>query len=183
MIKRRDVLVFAAMSQFVVLSSAYADPKCLIGKWQADEEVVNLTSTMPELTAGDWNTAGDLLIEIFPSGKVELTYDDYVVHRKTHKGNFSVLLEVRYNGKAEGQISGSSDGRSFSLKYVSDILRSVRQRIDDGEWINAEDEDGTPPHEENGYTFHCEGGELRLSKTEDGPFGGDYTGQFIRVTS
>jgi len=181
MIKRRDALVIVAISQLIVLSSAHADPTCLIGKWQVEQELVNLNSSMPELTAGEWSTAGDLVIEFFPSGKVELIYDEYAVQRKTRRGNFSMLLEVRYNGKAEGKISGSADGSAFSLKYIGDVVRSMRQRIGDGDWIDAGEEDGTPPHEQNGYTFHCEGGELRLSKSEEGPFGGDYTGQFVRV--
>lgn len=182
MIKKKDVFVLVAVSQFVILSSAYADPTCLIGKWQAEEEVVNLTSAVPQIAASEWNTAGDLLIEIFPSGKVELTYDDYVVRRKSQKGNFSVLLEVRYNGKAEGQIIGSSGGQALSLKNISDVLRSVRQRIGDGDWIDAGDEEETPPHEESGFMFECASDELRLSKSEDGPFGGDYSGQFVRVS-
>lgn len=184
--EKMKVLVLLAATQFVFVSTAYADPTCLIGKWQVEEEIVNVNSSMPQL-AGAWSVSGGLLIEIFPSADspryltVRLLYDDYVVRRTTRKGDFDVLLEIRYRGEAEGSLTPYNGGTGISLKSMGDVTRSLKQKFGDRDWMDAGEEDETPPHEQDAYAFACEGDELTLSKTELGPFGGDYNGRFARV--
>jgi len=163
------------------MQAVRADERCLIGKWQAENETLNQSSSVPSIAAAEWSVAGDLLIEIMPSADVRLVYTDYVVSRKTGKASFDVLLEARYRGSADGRLAPYGGGEALSLKSFGDVSRSVRQRIGGGDWIDADDGDETPPHEGDGYVFECEGDALTLSRTDAGPFGGSYTGRFVRV--
>lgn len=176
-----NVIVLFAVLQFAATSSALADPQCLVGKWQAEEEVLNVNSPPTRMLAGDWSVSGDVLIEILPSGDVRFVYDDYVVIQKSQRGTFEVLLEVRYHGDAEGSLSPGDDMSHLSLNAASMVARSIRQKIGGHDWMDVDEDDETPPHKQKNYSFACDGDELTLSKTEKGPFGGDYNGRFVRV--
>ena len=176
----RSIFAIAALP-FTFASTAQADPACLVGKWQAEEEVLNLQSAMPQLTGGDWSTGGSLTIEILPSSKARIVYDDYIVLRATERHGFQTLLEVRYSGDVEGDFALYSDMTVLTLSHFDDVSLFVRQRFGDRDWADGGSEDGAPPHEQGGYSFECSDDELVLSKSEDGPFGGDYRGRFVRV--
>lgn len=181
MINKSISILVLTVLQLAALSSAHADPSCLIGKWQVVEEVVNVNSPPTRLMAGDWSVSGDLLIEILPSADVRLVYDDYAVRRASRSGTFEVLLEIQYRGEAEGRLSSDDGMARISLYSTGDVVRSMRQKIGDGGWLDVDEDNEKPPHEQRDYTFACDGDELTLSKTEEGPFGGDYDGHFVRV--
>lgn len=178
---KRSVLVLFAVLQFAATSAALAGPECLIGKWKAAEEVVNINSSDSRALAGDWSISGDVSIEILPSGDVRYVYDDYVVRRTQQRGNLEVLLEVRYHGEAEGGISLGDSMTSFSLRATGKVARSMRQKIVGQDWAGSDEDGEKPPHKQSDYSFACDGDELTLSKSEEGPFGGDYNGRFVRV--
>lgn len=188
---KRSVLVLFAVLQFAATSTVLADPTCLIGKWQAVEETINVDSASTralagdrpahDWLAGDWSVSGDVSFEILPSGDVRFVYDDYVARRKQQRGNLEILLEVRYHGETDGGISLGDGMTSLSLGASGKVARSMRQKIVGQDWAGADEEGEKPPHSQNDYAFACDGDELTLSKSKKGPFGGDYNGRFVRV--
>jgi hypothetical protein len=178
---RHTILTLSLAALGAAMSAdTMADETCLPGKWQLESETLNIGEPQSEFSAGVWRAEGGLVIEILPTAEVRLAYTDYVVTRTTNRSGYERVLEVRYNGETAGRLTPSGD-QSLSLKQFGDVARSVRGKVADGEWIATGDENETPPHEQGGYDFKCEGDELTLSMTVDGPFGGDYSGRFARI--
>ena len=179
---KRNVLLSFAVLQFVIISTALADPACLIGKWQLQTESIAVdTGASAGALSGDWSVSGNLTIEIDSSGTARLAYDNYVVLRKTSRGGFEAMLEVIYNGVSEGRLSSGDGPNTISLRPGNKVPTAMRQKMSGQSWVTVSEDEERPPHGVRNITFECTSDELILTKSEEGPFSGAYRGLFERV--
>jgi hypothetical protein len=177
----RNILLGLLALQLVAATSAYADPTCLVGKWQVQTESIAVDAGSPSSARmGEWSVSGDLTIEIDSSGAARFAYDNYVVLRKTSRGGFEAMLEVIYNGVSEGRLSGGDDPNTISLRPGNKIPTAMRQKMGGQSWVTVSEDEERPPHGVRNITFECTSDELILTKSNEGPFGGEYRGHFQR---